>query len=174
MLIHSYMPHTRHVNEYKLRSSALWHRVVSDVVGYRRFGGPCCFRLQSEVSGAWIEIQVAVFCVVMCSEWCGRIPTFRSTMRCRSSGWQYRGSKVLRNVGTLHDITIQKTTTLNISLICNFYISLLLQWWVRSVVLPCNNSNLLSFRSLSSSCNFIFIFWQLCVGFLVEVKLLMS
>jgi len=29
----------------------------SDVVGYRRFGGPCCLHLQSEIIGAWIEIQ---------------------------------------------------------------------------------------------------------------------
>jgi hypothetical protein len=27
----------------------------SDVVGYQRFGGPCCLHLQGEVSEAWIE-----------------------------------------------------------------------------------------------------------------------
>jgi hypothetical protein len=40
----------------------------SDVVGYHRFGGPCCLHLQGEVSGAWIEIQVVVFWVMtLCS-----------------------------------------------------------------------------------------------------------
>jgi len=36
----------------------------SIVVGYQRFGGPCCLHLQGEVSGSWIEIQVEVFWVV--------------------------------------------------------------------------------------------------------------
>jgi len=34
------------------------------VVGYQRFGGPCCLHLQGEMSGALIEIQIAVFRVV--------------------------------------------------------------------------------------------------------------
>jgi hypothetical protein len=36
----------------------------NDVVGRQRFGGPCCFHLQGEVSEAWIETQVMLFWVM--------------------------------------------------------------------------------------------------------------
>jgi hypothetical protein len=29
------------------------------------FGGPCCLHLQGEMSGAWIKIQVEIFCVLV-------------------------------------------------------------------------------------------------------------
>jgi hypothetical protein len=39
---------------FKSWSSGLWHRVVS-VVGYQRFGWPCCLHLQGEVNRNLIE-----------------------------------------------------------------------------------------------------------------------
>jgi len=46
-------------------SSGLWFMTpCSNVIGYQRFGGPRCLHLQGEVSGAWIEIQVAVLWVM--------------------------------------------------------------------------------------------------------------
>jgi hypothetical protein len=48
----------------------------SDVVGYRRFGGPYCLHLQGEFSGAWVEIQVKFLCVMtLCSDVVG-YPSF--------------------------------------------------------------------------------------------------
>jgi hypothetical protein len=54
-------------NSGKLKESGLL--ACSDVVGYQRFGVPCCLHLQGEVSEAWIKVQVMVFWFVTpCSD----------------------------------------------------------------------------------------------------------
>jgi hypothetical protein len=54
----------------KIRVEVFWVMTpCSDVVGYRRFGGPYCLYLQGEVNGAWTEIQDLVFWVMTpCSD----------------------------------------------------------------------------------------------------------
>jgi len=53
----------------KIQVAVFWVMTpCSDVVGYRRFGGPCCLRLQGELDGAWTEIQVVFWVMTPCRD----------------------------------------------------------------------------------------------------------
>jgi hypothetical protein len=53
------------VTAMKIQVTVFWVTTpCSVVVGYQRFGGPCCLHLQGDVIEAWIEIYVKIFWVM--------------------------------------------------------------------------------------------------------------
>jgi len=81
-----------------------WVVTPCGVVGYQRFGGPCCLRLQGEYASRSLQGYDAVWC-------CGRIPTFRRS--------------VLPRTTTLHGVTTQKTSSSTFIAVKTWSLS----WW---------------------------------------------
>jgi hypothetical protein len=103
----------------------------SVVVGYQRFGRPCCFHLQSE---ALLSSRGLLGCdAVKC---CGRIPTFRKSMSPPSSGWSFaiksRSSGLWRRLVLWVDTNVSEVHAASI-----FRVKLCYQVEVFLVVTPC-------------------------------------